>query len=61
MPIVIVALTIVVVGVVLWLVKKYVPMDANVSNLLTAFVVIVLVVWVLQILGVWQLLFSVTI
>ncbi len=41
-------LTIVVVGVLLWLVQAYVPMEATIKNLLTGVVVIVLVLYILR-------------
>ncbi len=40
-----------VVGVLLWLVNTYLPMDAKIKNILNAVVVIVLVVWLLKIFG----------
>jgi hypothetical protein len=44
-------LTIVVVGVVLWLINTYVPMQATVKNILNIVVVIVLIVWLLNAFG----------
>jgi len=40
-----------VVGVLLWLVNTYLPMDAKIKNILNAVVVIVLVVWLLKAFG----------
>ena len=40
-----------VVGVLLWLVNTYLPMDAKIKSILNAVVVIVLVVWLLQVFG----------
>ena len=44
-------LTIVVVGVVLWLINTYVPMQATVKNILNIVVVTVLIVWLLNAFG----------
>jgi hypothetical protein len=44
-------LTLVVVGVLLWLLNNYVPMDAKIKKIINIVVVIVVVIWVLQALG----------
>jgi hypothetical protein len=44
-------LTIVVVGVLLWLINTYVPMQSTVKNILNIVVVIVLIVWLLNAFG----------
>lgn len=51
MPLVQVALSIIVVGVLLWLVNTYIPMARPIKSILNAVVVIVLVVWLLNIFG----------
>jgi predicted membrane protein len=43
-----IVLTLVVVGVLLWLVNNYVPMDGKIKSIINVLVVIVVVVWVLQ-------------
>ena len=45
-------LTIVVVGVLLWLINTYIPMQATVKNILNIVVVIVLIIWLLNAFGV---------
>jgi len=45
-------LTLVVVGVLLWLLNNYVPMDAKIKTILNVVVVIVVVIWLLQAFGV---------
>ncbi len=47
MPIVEIALVIIVAGVALWVVNRYVPMQAGAKNLLNIFVVGALAVWIL--------------
>lgn len=41
----------IVVGVLLWLVTTYVPMDATIKKIIVAVVVICIVLWLLQIFG----------
>jgi hypothetical protein len=47
-----VILTLVVVGIVLWLINNYVPMDSKIKTILNVVVVIVVVIWLLQSFGV---------
>jgi bacteriorhodopsin len=44
-------LTLVVVGVLLWLLNNYVPMDRKIKSIINVLVVIVVVIWVLQSVG----------
>ena len=44
-------LTLVVVGVLLWLLNNYVPMDGKIKSIMNVVVVIVVVIWVLQAFG----------
>jgi len=46
-----VAITLIVVGVLLWLVNTYIPMDAKIKRILNAVVVIIVVLWLLQSFG----------
>ena len=43
--------TLVVVGVLLWLLNNYVPMDGKIKSIINAVVVIVVVIWVFQAFG----------
>ncbi|RPH75283.1 MAG: hypothetical protein EHM88_21450 [Candidatus Rokuibacteriota bacterium] len=45
-------LTLVIVGVLLWLLNNYVPMDSKIKTIINIVVVIVVVVWLLQAFGV---------
>ena len=47
MPLLNLIIVIVVVGVLLWLVNKYVPMEATIKSILNAVVIIALVIWIL--------------
>jgi hypothetical protein len=42
---------IIVVGVLLWLVNNYIPMDGKIKQILNIVVVVVLVIWLLQVFG----------
>ncbi len=41
----------IVVGVLLWLVNNYIPMDGKIKNILNIVVVVAVVVWLLNVLG----------
>jgi hypothetical protein len=45
-------LVLIVVGVLLWLVNNYIPMDSKIKSILNAVVVILVVIWLLQAFGV---------
>jgi hypothetical protein len=51
MPLVQVVMVLIVVGVLLWLVNRYIPMQGTIKNILNAVVVIATVVWLLQVFG----------
>jgi len=46
-----VLLVLIAVGVLLWLVNTYIPMDSKIKNILNAVVVIVVIIWLLQAFG----------
>ncbi|MEO6691798.1 MAG: Thivi_2564 family membrane protein [Saprospiraceae bacterium] len=52
MPLFNILITIIVAGVILWLINNYIPMDSKIKRILNAVVVIVLVIWLLQVFGV---------
>lgn len=47
-------IALVAVGVVLWVINKYVPMQEQVKKILNVLVILILVVWVLVTLGVFD-------
>ena len=47
-----VAIVIIVVGVLLWAVNQYMPMDAGIKKILNIVVVVVLVLWLLSAFGI---------
>ena len=52
MPILTIIIVLIVVGVLLWLVNTYIPMQRTIKNILNAVVVIIVVIWLLQVFGV---------
>jgi len=52
MPLINIVLVLIVIGVLLWLVNNYVPMDGKIKRILNIVVVVVVVVWLLQVLGI---------
>ena len=54
MSLVTIVVTLVVVGVLLWLINTYIPMDGKIKKILNIVVVVVVVLWVLNIFGVWD-------
>jgi uncharacterized membrane protein YhdT len=52
MSLISVALTLIVVGVLLWLVNTYIPMDGKIKSILNGVVVICVVVWLLFAFGI---------
>ena len=44
-------IVLIVVGVLLWLVNTYIPMDSKIKSILNAVVVIIVVIWLLQAFG----------
>ena len=47
-----IVLTLIVVGVLLWLVNSYIPMDGKIKTILNGVVVVAVVLWLLQAFGV---------
>ena len=52
MPLVQVVIALIVVGVLLWLVNRFIPMASSIKSILNAVVVIAVVVWLLNVFGV---------
>ena len=52
MPLMQVAVTLIVVGVLLWLVNRFIPMAGSIKSILNAVVIIVVVLWLLNVFGV---------
>jgi hypothetical protein len=54
MPILSIIIVLVVVGVILWLINQYVPMEVRIKQLLNIVVIILVCVWLLKVLGIWH-------
>ena len=52
MSLITVVVTLIVVGVILWLINTYVPMDSKIKTILNVVVVIAVILWLLQGFGV---------
>jgi hypothetical protein len=52
MPLVTVVLTLIVIGVLLWLINTYIPMAASIKSILNFVVVVAVVIWLLYGFGV---------
>ena len=61
MPLVTLVITLIVVGVLLWLVNTYIPMDGKIKNIINIVVVIVVIIWLLRVFGVWGNIENITI
>ncbi len=51
MPLIQLVIVLVVVGVILWVVNNYIPMQSTIKRLLNAVVVIAVVLWLLNVFG----------
>jgi hypothetical protein len=59
MPLLQVVIVLIVVGVLLWLVNRYVPMASSINSILNGVVVIAVVLWLLNIFGLLKTLSSI--
>ena len=53
MPLINVVISLIVVGVLLYLVNRYIPMAASIKSILNAVVIIAVVIWLLKVFGLW--------
>ena len=59
MPLVQLIVVLIVVGVLLWAVNSYIPMDAKIKNILNIVVVICVVFWLLNVFGILPMSYTV--
>lgn len=52
MPVLTVFIVLIVVGVLLWLVNAYLPMDGKIKSILNVVAVILVIIWLLKVFGV---------
>lgn len=54
MPLLTLVLVLIVIGVLLWVVNTYIPMDVKIKNIMNIVVVVAVVLWILQLFGLFQ-------
>jgi len=54
MPLILLVEVLIVVGVVLWLINRFIPMQRTIKSILNAVVVIAVVLWILNITGLFH-------
>jgi hypothetical protein len=54
MPFLQIVITLIIVGVLLWLVNRFIPMQSGMKTILNGFVVIVAVLWLLNLFGLFH-------
>jgi len=54
MPLINIVIALIVVGVMLWLINNFIPMASSIKTILNVVVVVAVVVWVLQAVGLWS-------
>ncbi len=54
MPLITLVIVLIVVGVLLWLVNTYIPMDGKIKQILNIVVVIAVVLWLLSVFGLFK-------
>ena len=52
MPLIHLIIVLVVVGVILWLINSYIPMQSTIKKILNAVVIVVVIIWLLGVFGV---------
>ena len=53
MPLINIVIALVIVGVALYLINRYIPMASSIKSILNVVVVVAVAVWVLQAVGLW--------
>jgi hypothetical protein len=53
MPLINLVIALIIVGMALWLINRYIPMASSIKTILNVVVVVAVAVWVLQVTGLW--------
>jgi predicted membrane protein len=53
MPLINIVIALIIVGVALWLINRFIPMASSIKTILNIVVVVAVCVWVLQVTGLW--------
>jgi hypothetical protein len=48
-----VEITLVVVGLILWLINRFIPMASSIKSILNVVVIIAVILWLLKVFGIW--------
>ncbi|MEI6682498.1 MAG: Thivi_2564 family membrane protein [Bacteroidota bacterium] len=59
MPLFTILIVLIVVGVLLWLVNSYIPMDIKIKRIFNVVVVVVVIVWLLKVFGLFAYLMNI--
>ena len=51
MPLINIVVTLVIVGVLLWLINNFIPMASSIKSILNVVVVVAVIIWILQAMG----------
>ncbi len=49
-----VVITLVVVGLILWLINRFIPMASSIKSILNVVVIIAVILWLLKVFGIWS-------
>jgi len=61
MPLLTIVIVLIIAGVLLYLINRYIPMDGKIKTILNIVVVICLIIWLLKAFGIWGGLNNVTV
>ena len=53
MPLINIVLVLIVVGMALWLINRFIPMASSIKTILNVVVVVMVGIWVLRVMGLW--------
>ena len=58
MPVVNVVILLAIVGLLLWLVNRFIPMQGQIKNILNSVVVIAVLIWIMRVFGIFDYLYQ---
>lgn len=61
MPLIHVVVVLIVIGVILWLINRFIPMAGSIKSILNAVVVIAVILWLLNVFGIFSYLSTIRI
>lgn len=54
MSLISIVIVLIVAGILLWLVNKYIPMDEKIKKIINIVVIVAIILWLLKVFGVWD-------